>query len=337
LAQQNVSPTQGHPSAPASADGDALEAAGEMNPGASSEPLIDPAIVRQLSRVNPIASTAWIALEYALIAAAIALSERFWHTWLYPLVWVFIGARLHDIASLLHEGTHWRLYRNRRSNDAVSRWLLGTPLLLPLGFFRIAHLEHHHHPLDRELDPTLYAIATLPMTRVRLVREIVQASLGGTLAQFARVLFRRAGLGGKVALLVFAAVLVAAPFESRAARLVWLYWFLPLTTWTALVNRLREIVEHYIVAPDHPFHQRDPNYLTRLVVPTLASRILVGGSHHHLPHHLYPSVPIYRLSTLHSALMKNPQYAARAHVVRGYVRALLECVQRTPALVRPTA
>ena len=43
-----------------------------------------------------------------------------------------------------------------------------------------------------------------------------------------------------------------------------------------------------------------------------------------LCHHLYPSVPFYNLGKLQQMLMKNPDYARRAHVTHGYISFIKE-------------
>jgi fatty acid desaturase len=43
---------------------------------------------------------------------------------------------------------------------------------------------------------------------------------------------------------------------------------------------------------------------------------------YHIEHHLYPSVPSYRLPALSRALMANPEFAATAHVTHGFVTGL---------------
>jgi fatty acid desaturase len=42
------------------------------------------------------------------------------------------------------------------------------------------------------------------------------------------------------------------------------------------------------------------------------------GQDYHLPHHLYASVPHYRLRELHEVLLEYPEYREQAVVVEGY-------------------
>ena len=42
------------------------------------------------------------------------------------------------------------------------------------------------------------------------------------------------------------------------------------------------------------------------------------GQEYHLPHHLFASVPHYRLKELHEALLEYPEYQEEAVLVHGY-------------------
>jgi fatty acid desaturase len=55
------------------------------------------------------------------------------------------------------------------------------------------------------------------------------------------------------------------------------------------------------------------------------------GMDYHLPHHIYASVPHYKLDMLHELLLKNPEYAEKAVIVEGYFG------HDNPETGRPTA
>jgi fatty acid desaturase len=67
---------------------------------------------------------------------------------------------------------------------------------------------------------------------------------------------------------------------------------------------------------------------TRTTIPTVLDRLFLVPKNvgYHLEHHLYPSVPFYKLPMLHKLLMKGPIYHDAAHVTRGYWRMLRECM-----------
>src|SRR5205823_13080932 len=53
-----------------------------------------------------------------------------------------------------------------------------------------------------------------------------------------------------------------------------------------------------------------------LLVP---DSVLPYGQDYHLPHHMFATVPHYRLRELHEFLLRYPEYRAEAVVVRGAV------------------
>ena len=52
--------------------------------------------------------------------------------------------------------------------------------------------------------------------------------------------------------------------------------------------------------------------------------------YYHLEHHLFPSVPFYHLPALRCELLRQPGYRERAHVTRGYLGFLRECIAAGP-------
>lgn len=97
----------------------------------------------------------------------------------------------------------------------------------------------------------------------------------------------------------------------------WLYyyllWLLPLFTSYAFFMILRQIVQH---------GNADRGWLTNtrtfLVGRFINFAVFPMGQEYHLPHHMYATVPHYRLKALHDFLMQYPEYAAEAIVVEGY-------------------
>src|SRR5207244_1504837 len=71
-----------------------------------------------------------------------------------------------------------------------------------------------------------------------------------------------------------------------------LYWVVPYCTWHMTIQYARLICEHSAVDSDDPAYR-----VTRSTLPGPAGRALVLPRHigYHLAHHLYPSVPFYRL------------------------------------------
>lgn len=93
-----------------------------------------------------------------------------------------------------------------------------------------------------------------------------------------------------------------------------LLWLVPMVTSFSLFMMLRQVVQH---------SNSDRGWLTntRIFLVNLFVRdsILPYGQDIHLPHHMFATVPHYRLKALHDFLMQYPEYREEAIVVRGAV------------------
>ena len=105
-----------------------------------------------------------------------------------------------------------------------------------------------------------------------------------------------------------------------------LYWVIPYLTWMQLCFHVRSIAEHFALRGGRGVYGQ-----TRTVIPSLLDRLFLVPKNvgYHLEHHLYPSVPFYRLPELHAKLMALPAYRGSAHVTRGYWNVLRECTARS--------
>jgi fatty acid desaturase len=89
-------------------------------------------------------------------------------------------------------------------------------------------------------------------------------------------------------------------------------WLLPLGSTFAFFMMLRQVVQHANSGRDRLTNTRvfHAGLLGLAVFPI--------GMDYHLPHHLFPLVPHYRLAQLHALLMETEEYRKRATVVNGY-------------------
>lgn len=92
-------------------------------------------------------------------------------------------------------------------------------------------------------------------------------------------------------------------------------WVVPLFTSFALFMILRQLVQH-----GNGGRGRLSNTRVFLVNPLIRFAVFPMGQDYHLPHHLYSSIPHYRLHKLHELLMCYPEYASEGVVVEGYFR-----------------
>jgi fatty acid desaturase len=289
------------------------------------------AVVRRLSHLHSALGVAHILLEWTAIVVAAWVTETFWHPLLYAAAVVWIGSRQHALAIMAHDGVHGLIVRNRRVNDLLAELLLAWPVLVPFRSYRHIHRLHHRH-LGTERDPDFARNRPDRLGRRGGPLELARIMLGlnaeqrGLLAFFAwgdvaveteRLKTRPWLRGGYYALVLGAAGAVGG------LGLLAQYWLAPLLTWFLFCMRLKGTAEHFAV------EGREPLNLSRSIRPGPLTRLLIAPKqvYCHIEHHLYPSVPHYRLRELQAELMNHPGFAERAHVTGGYLAFLRECTR----------
>ncbi len=93
-----------------------------------------------------------------------------------------------------------------------------------------------------------------------------------------------------------------------------LLWVIPLLTTFPLYMVLRQIVQH---------GNGDRGWFTNSRVfvchPFINFAVFPLGQDYHLPHHMFSTIPHYRLKELHATLSQYPEYSEKATVVEGYI------------------
>ena len=297
--------------------------------------------LRKLSLTDPCNSLYYIGREWLSIIAAVLLCEWFWHPLFYVLVVMWIGARMHALGILGHDGLHYLLFKNKRLNDFVAHWLLLFPIGFSLASFRKVHLAHHKH-LKTDKDPEhinlrQYEEYDFPKTMSGMFFIFLKDITGiNSLVYFLKKW--RHNFHSSASFSVF---FTKIPFKKMSIKLLFLaclyvvgvldefvlYWFVPLMTWLVFCIRLRVIGEHEAV-PKMALEE------TRNIIPTFFERWFIVPNYHslHLVHHLYPSIPTYHLLEGHQKLMENETYKQEAFITYGYWNMLKECANFKTAL-----
>jgi fatty acid desaturase len=92
-----------------------------------------------------------------------------------------------------------------------------------------------------------------------------------------------------------------------------LLWIVPLFTFFPLFMIMRQWVQH-----GNGDRGRYTNTRVFLVNPFICYAVFPFGMDYHLPHHIYASVPHYKLKGLHDLLLQDPEYREKGIVVEGY-------------------
>jgi fatty acid desaturase len=207
---------------------------------------------------------------------------------------------------LAHEAAHRLLFRRRRLNDAVGRWLLAYPGFVPFEAYRRAHFSHHRDELGPG-EPDILFYAGYPIPRASFRRKMRRDALGVSGWKNLRGLLSalRSAAGRPVALRIVAAqlgvwaVLVAIGGWGRW----WLYpllWLGPWMTVWRVINRLRAIAEHGGMA-----RSQDRRATTHVVRQSWLARfwMVPYNTGWHLAHHADMGVPFQNLPRLHAELV----------------------------------
>lgn len=92
-----------------------------------------------------------------------------------------------------------------------------------------------------------------------------------------------------------------------------LLWVVPIFTSFAFFMILRQLVQH-----GNGGRGWINNSRTFILAPLIRFAVFPFGQDYHLPHHMYATVPHYRLKKLHALLMQYDEYRAEALEVHGY-------------------
>jgi fatty acid desaturase len=118
-----------------------------------------------------------------------------------------------------------------------------------------------------------------------------------------------------ITLVFYALAWVTVLTGHWAAAYYALLWLVPLFTSFSFFMILRQWVQH---------GNGDRGWLTNtrvfFVHQFINWSVFPIGQDYHLPHHLYATVPHYRLPKLHAVLLDYPEYREEAVVVHGYFR-----------------
>ena len=289
-----------------------------------------------------------VALEWAVIATLITVCLRFphWYVWIPGMV--LIGTRQHALGILAHEGSHYLVARNHFWNDVLTNYLTTYPMTFTVQGYRTTHLKHHWY-LETPEDPSKVSVDeypeewTFPMPKKNfigmLLRDLFglnQRAAAGLLKYLWEVPDGRAPHLIRIAI-IHAILITVAAWTGH----IWAYvllWLIPLFTVAVACYRLRSVAEHSGIGPQSERYQRSVIDSLRTTRTTTGHRVpqfvlIPYNVSYHIEHHLFPSIPAFRLRGLHGKLRENPVYAENAHITRGHVQLFRELTGSTPTQI----
>ena len=229
-----------------------------------------------------------------------------------PLLWAILFNTIAAYMSFTpaHDATHGSVSANRALNDWVGR--LATVLQSPVPFFRAfryIHMQHHKFTNDKTKDPDLYVGSgpgwLLPLKWTTLDINYLYRYLNPSVFMKRPKSERREMLLA----LLFAAVVLTVISANGWLNYYLLLFLIPGRITAIFLAITFDFLPHYphqAQAKDQPFQCTS----NRVGMEWLLTPVLLFQNYH-LVHHLYPTVPFYRLLKIwyarkHYHQSKNP-------------------------------
>lgn len=277
-----------------------------------------------LSARRPLIAIGAIAIDFLAIVLAAVFSEIFHSLAVYLIAVMLIGARQIGIATIImHDaGVHGSIFKRAKHNQylcAFWSWLLYVRAIgVTCASFQQTHYSHHQTVNTKEDEDRDVILEIYSMNRVQRVLLLIFLISGGAFIQGAYFQIRygtsmpRILFGSTVLLLLFFPFADIGPFAYIVK-----YWIVPLATWGMFINFVRASSEHF---PSRAFDAVPNKFRTREIVPSWFDYLFVTtrGINFHFTHHLFPSIPFFRLAMAHKLLVERSSYTDRVTVTRGY-------------------
>lgn len=259
----------------------------------------------------------------------------------YAIAILVIATRQHALGIILHDATHYLVFRDRRVNDIVTDLTCGFPLGLSTELYRRQHVEHHRHT-NTELDPYWMQMQVdpdwhWPKPPSAALKLFIGDLFGLNLKSWFAIIshwsmWRLVGEAkcrrSRLAPILFWLAVLALVQTTATWPDFILLWMVPQLTCLNLFVRARSLAEHMGLDQTCELDR------TRHVNATWWEQLCISPLHsnYHLDHHLFPSVPLSNLPALHDRLLQDPDYRAGAAIAPGYLS-----LWSTFAALRPSA
>lgn len=288
---------------------------------------------RALFGTKPLVHAAALLWNWVLIIATIWLAVNVFNFWFYPLAVIIIGARMHALAILMHDASHYRFLKSRKWNDLLTNLLVMYPIFSSLDKYRDNHLRHHTH-LNTDHDPDWVAklgkrAFTFPQSRSQFLGMVASYFFlyqGAMDVRWFLQRFKHSGTSIKTNAdslplrIVYYTLLLGSVTWFGLWPVYLLYWIVPYLSTFFMFQYIRSVAEHF-----GELAYEDSLSSSRTTKATLLERFFIAPHNVglHLEHHLYPAVPYYNLPALHDMLMEQPEFKKGAHITQGYMSGLL--------------
>lgn len=184
--------------------------------------------------------------------------------------------------------------------------------------YKASHVFAHHHKLgdeDKDPDFQFYLKSGVYKNKTRkafflqhFIRPVLFFSSFSSLKYLlTHRLFRGANAIEVMTLVISHIILASIGTYFVGAEFYFIYWLLPYVTVFQAITWFIELAEHFPIVAD----AKSNLYATRNRFSHPIEHFLTGmhGENFHLIHHLFPSVPFWKLKRAHRILLQDTEYA----------------------------
>ena len=266
-----------------------------------------PVLREDLRKIPSVRNAISVVSLYAQTLGILWLAVRLDNPFAWIAAFLLMGRAHAQFAALMHEAAHRLLFRNRRVNDWVGRWLLGFPAFTPIDLYRRGHMNHHRDEFGPN-EPDIPLYRGYPISRDSLRRKLVRDATGQTGWKLLKGLVRGVA-SSEPTIRKQARTIVGVQLALAAIGVAvghpWIYpllWLLPhLTVWR-VINRLRSIAEHGGMerSPD----RRNTTHSIRQS-PWCRFALVPYRIGWHIAHHVDSGITMKNLPRYHRALVES--------------------------------
>lgn len=266
----------------------------------------------------------WIIGSFVLVA--------FWtNVFTIVLALFIIGGKQLGCAIIMHDTSHYSLFKSRKTNIFIGNWFGAYPIIQNLEQYGPYHFQHHINTGTFD-DPDLSLTKGYPTKLLSMIRKIGRDLIGATgiKSQLGLISMHLGYLKYNLAGDIFKIDKTKRPFSKilknafhylkgpfMANFIIWfllficghgwlyLLWIGALFTTFNFSLRIRSIAEHSVVEDES-----NPYKNTRTTYANFIEKILFAPLHvnYHLEHHFMIAAPSYNYPKLHKMLKERGFY-----------------------------
>ena len=233
-----------------------------------------------------------LIFDWGVIFGTIAFSV-WMNDWIVYLISVWIiGAFQYAIGeSLFHEASHFNLFKTKKLNDYLE-WVYAVPFFVDMNQYRTEHLDHHYK-MNTEADHIVrdYEVHGLNNPKKNLFwMWFIKPVIGYAGLFYLRYAIQLNPLKSSIKFAILWVPVISIFWYFDSLHLLVMYWFVPFLWSFASFFYWAEISEHFNTKTG-----------SRSDIGFLKNLFHHNGGYHYI-HHMYPTIPWYKLREAHDAL-----------------------------------